>query len=66
MVAAKLATLNLGGNQHSEGTSIDGASKLLNVSPKSVERAKKVQRTGAPLVVRVAGVAGPDVAPALD
>ncbi len=31
MVAAKLATLKLGDNQHSEGPSIEGASRLLNV-----------------------------------
>jgi hypothetical protein len=48
MVAAKLATLKLGDNQHSEGSSIEGASRLLNVGHASVERAKTVQRTGAP------------------
>lgn len=42
MIAGRLSTLELGDNQHSEGTSIDGGSTLLNVSPKSVERAKKV------------------------
>jgi hypothetical protein len=47
MVAAKLATLKLGDNQHSEGRSIEGASRLLNVGHASVERAKTVQRAGA-------------------
>jgi N6-adenosine-specific RNA methylase IME4 len=46
MVAVKLADLSLGGNQHSEGTSIEGASKLLNVGRASVERAKTVRREG--------------------
>jgi N6-adenosine-specific RNA methylase IME4 len=46
MVAAKLATLPLGANQHSEGPSIEGASRLLNVGHTSVERAKTVQRDG--------------------
>jgi N6-adenosine-specific RNA methylase IME4 len=47
MVAAKLATLKLGDNQHSEGPSIEEASRLLNVGHASVERAKTVQRDGA-------------------
>jgi hypothetical protein len=47
MVAAKLATLQLGDNQHSEGHSIEEASRLLNVGHASVERAKTVQRGGA-------------------
>jgi N6-adenosine-specific RNA methylase IME4 len=47
MVAAKLATLNLGANQHrGEGPSIEGASRLLNVGHASVERAKLVRREG--------------------
>ena len=48
MVAAKLANLDLGANQHNEGTSIEGASRLLNVGRASVERARAVQREGAP------------------
>lgn len=40
MVAAKLVKLKLGDNQHSEGPSIGEASKLLKVSPKSVERSR--------------------------
>ena len=53
MVAAKLATLKLGDNQHSEGPSIEEASRLLNVGHASVERAKTVQRAGAPELVQV-------------
>src|SRR5260370_26915168 len=48
MVAAKLATLKLGDNQHSEGSSIEGASRLLNVGHASVERAEPVQRAATP------------------
>jgi N6-adenosine-specific RNA methylase IME4 len=51
MVAAKLATLKLGDNQHSEGPSIEEASRLLNVGHASVERAKTVQRVGAPELI---------------
>jgi hypothetical protein len=46
MVAAKLVTTKLGDNQHirKEGRPIDqpSAAKMLNVSPKSVQRAKEV------------------------
>jgi DNA modification methylase len=52
MVAAKLATLKLGANQHSEGPSIEGASRLLNVGHASVDRAKRVQRDGVPELVQ--------------
>src|SRR5215471_15852471 len=52
MVAAKLATLKLGDNQHSEGPSIEEASRLLNVGHASVERAKTVQRAGASELVQ--------------
>jgi N6-adenosine-specific RNA methylase IME4 len=51
MVAARLATLKLGDNQHSEGSSIEEASRLLNVGHASVERAKTVQRDGAPELI---------------
>jgi ParB-like chromosome segregation protein Spo0J len=51
MVAAKLAILKLGDNQHSEGPSIEEASRLLKVGHASVERAKTVQRAGAPELV---------------
>jgi N6-adenosine-specific RNA methylase IME4 len=52
MVAARIATLPHGANQHSEGPSIEGASRLLNVGHASVERAKLVQREGAPELVQ--------------
>jgi N6-adenosine-specific RNA methylase IME4 len=54
MVAAKLATLKLGDNQHhrKEGPSIEEASRLLNVGHASVERAKLVQRDGASELVQ--------------
>ena len=48
MVAAKLATLKLGGNQHSGGLPIGRASALLNVGERSVARAREVQEHGAP------------------
>src|SRR5262245_6713940 len=51
MVAAKLATLKLADNQHSEGPSIEGASRLLNVGHASVERARAVQRAGTPELI---------------
>jgi hypothetical protein len=46
MVAAKLADLQVGANQHKEGTSIDVASKALNVGRASVDRAKVVLKSG--------------------
>jgi N6-adenosine-specific RNA methylase IME4 len=52
MVAAKLATLKLGDNQHSEGPSIEGAARLLNIGHASVERAKVVHREGVPELQR--------------
>jgi N6-adenosine-specific RNA methylase IME4/ParB-like chromosome segregation protein Spo0J len=54
MVAAKLATLKLGDNQHhpKEHPSIEEASRLLNVGHASVERAKMVQRDGASELVQ--------------
>ena len=42
MVAARLATLRQGDNQYSEGPSIEGASKLLNVGRATTERAREV------------------------
>jgi hypothetical protein len=43
MVGAKLASLGVGANQHSKGgTSIDVASKLVNVGRASIDRARKV------------------------
>jgi N6-adenosine-specific RNA methylase IME4 len=54
MVAAKLATLKLGDNQHhpKQAPSIEEASRLLNVGHASVERAKMVQRDGASELVQ--------------
>jgi N6-adenosine-specific RNA methylase IME4 len=52
MVAAKLATLKLGDNQHSEGLPIGRGSDLLNVGERSVARAREVQEHGAPELVR--------------
>ena len=51
MVAAKLATLKLGDNQHSEGLPIGRGSKLLNVGERTVARAREVQEHGAPELV---------------
>jgi len=51
MVAAKLANLAAGANQHSEGTSIEVASKLLNVGRASIERAKQVLAKGDPSLI---------------
>jgi hypothetical protein len=48
MVAGKLTSLGVGANQHTkgQGTSIDVASKLLNVGRASIDRARKVLATG--------------------
>src|SRR5262245_19000281 len=46
MVAAKLADRNVGANQYTEGVPIGRAAKLLNVSERSVARAKEVLRLG--------------------
>ena len=51
MVASRIADLELGGNQHDEGVSIDTASEMLNVGRTSVARARKVQDQGAPELV---------------
>lgn len=55
LVAAKLANLKLGDNQHSggEGLSIEKASQLLNVSNASVSRCKSVLSTGVPELVQM-------------
>ena len=64
MVAAKVANLENGSNQHTkEGSSIDlpskptpisqpAAAKLLNVGVASVKRARQVQSTGAPELIK--------------
>jgi hypothetical protein len=51
MVAAKLASLKLGDNQHSEGLPIGRSSELLNVGARSVARAREVREHGAPELV---------------
>jgi N6-adenosine-specific RNA methylase IME4 len=52
MVAAKLATLRLGDNQHSEGLPIGRGSELLNVGERTVARAREVREHGAPELVQ--------------
>ena len=53
MVAGKLTSLSVGANQHTkEGTSIDVASKLLNVGRASIDRARKVLSIGDPALVQ--------------
>jgi predicted HTH domain antitoxin len=47
MVAAKLATLKLGDNQHSKGLPIGRSSELLKVGERTVARAREVQEHGA-------------------
>ncbi|MGB8900940.1 MAG: DNA N-6-adenine-methyltransferase [Methylocella sp.] len=51
MIAARIATLRLGDNQHSEGLPIGAASEMLNVGPRSVVRAKAVLNEGIPKLV---------------
>ncbi len=52
MVAARLANLKLGANQHSQGLPIGRACQLLNVSERSVARAKEIIRCGTPKLVQ--------------
>jgi N6-adenosine-specific RNA methylase IME4 len=52
MVAAKLATLRLGDNQHSEGLPIGRGSELLNVGERTVARAREVIDHGASVLVQ--------------
>ena len=52
MVAARLANLKLGANQHSEGVPIGTAAVMLNVSQRSVARAKEIIRCGTPELVQ--------------
>jgi hypothetical protein len=51
MVAAKLSTLKLGDNRHSEGLPIGRGSELLNVGARSAARAREVIDRGAPELV---------------
>jgi AAA domain len=52
MLAARVCELPVGGNQYSEGMSIGRASDLLNVSPESISRAKKVLARGIPELIK--------------
>jgi ParB-like chromosome segregation protein Spo0J len=54
MVAAKLATLSVGANQHSEkeGTPIGAASKILSVGRGSIDRAKVVLKSGNQALIK--------------
>lgn len=52
MVAARLADLQLGANQHTQGVPIGRAADLLNVGERSVARAKEVVRDGTPELVK--------------
>lgn len=51
MVAARIARLRTGDNQHSEGPSIEEASRMLNVGHATTERARFVQDAGTPALV---------------
>jgi hypothetical protein len=66
MVAAKLTDLEMGANQYSEGVSIDTASRLLNVSRSSVNRARRVLRDGDPGLVGAVELGEVSVAAAAD
>jgi ParB-like chromosome segregation protein Spo0J len=66
MVAAKLATLRLGDNQHSEGLPIGRSSELLNVGERSVARAREVQERGAPELVHAVEQGAVSVSAAAD
>ena len=48
MVAARLADLHRGANQHSAGLPIGSAAKIFSVSERSIARAKEVLRDGGP------------------
>jgi hypothetical protein len=62
MVAAKLATLKLGDNQHSEGLPIGRGSELLNVGERTVARAREVQDHGTPELQRAVWVKSRQIA----
>jgi hypothetical protein len=51
IVAARLAALKRGANQHSQGLPIGRAADLLNVGERSVARAREVLRGGVPELV---------------
>jgi ParB-like chromosome segregation protein Spo0J len=66
MVAAKLAQLRLGDNQHSEGLPIGRSSELLNVGERTVARAREVQERGAPELVHAVEQGAVSVSAAAD
>jgi len=66
MVAAKLATLKLGDNQHSEGLPIGRSSELLTVGERSVARAREVQEYGAPELIHAVEQGAVSVSAAAD
>jgi N6-adenosine-specific RNA methylase IME4 len=51
LAAARIATLQRGGNQHSEGLPIGRSSQLLNVGERSVHRARDVLDQGTPELI---------------
>jgi hypothetical protein len=51
IIAARLADLRVGANQHSEGVPLGSASSLLNVGKRSVARAKTVLLHGDPRLI---------------
>jgi hypothetical protein len=55
MIAAKLATLRRGDNQHTEGLPIGRSSELLNVSERSIARAREVLDKGPPELAAAVG-----------
>jgi hypothetical protein len=56
MVAARVANLGVGANQHSRGLPIGRACQLLKVSERSVARAKEILRLGTPKLVQAVGI----------
>jgi hypothetical protein len=52
LIGARIANLQLGANQHSEGVSIDTASDWLNISRESILRARKALASGIPELVQ--------------
>jgi N6-adenosine-specific RNA methylase IME4/ParB-like chromosome segregation protein Spo0J len=66
MVAAKLATLKHGDNQHSEGLPIGRSSELLNVGERTVARAREVQEHGIPELVHAVEQGAVSVSAAAD
>lgn len=52
MAAARISTLRLGANQHSEGVPIGTGSGLINASERSTKRARKVLEKGSESLIR--------------